>query len=58
MIFACNLCKTKVNLNKQKVQQYNTLASRNKDTSNPLCVEWASFVAKIAPQDSFWHILL
>ena len=23
-----------------------------------LCVEWASVVAKIAPQDSFWHILL
>jgi len=24
----------------------------------PLCVEWASFGATIAPQDSFWHILL
>jgi len=24
----------------------------------PLCVEWASFVATNAPQDSFWHILL
>src|SRR6218665_2207876 len=24
----------------------------------PICVEWASFVAKIAPQHSFSHILL
>ena len=24
----------------------------------PLCMEWASFGATIAPQDSFWHILL
>ena len=34
--------------------------SQNSETVayDALCVEWASFAAKIASQDSFWHILL